>query len=443
MHVRYPLFSSSSRRRRCALPAFVRACVLLALVLCVLAIAPATAAAADFKPGVLLFPQFPSSLETNVGTAAFGPALSYPGVSGAVVVVDDGVGSTLPIHSHVPGTTRTDDGCEPLVNSAQVSGNIALLTRGACTFVAKVKNAQDAGAIAVIVVDIGNSDGPVGGMALSPTPQADIVIPSIMVRWIINWGNPVRIGLFDTSMPVIVHTVTGTLGSNGWYTSDVGLTWSVTEPETPTTLQVSGCVDQTITVDQPAHDYSCEAWSEGGGFVDSYTFVTIKRDATAPTLAFTGNAGTYTITQTIAVGCAASDNLSGVASGCAGVSAPAYTFAVGANTITRTATDNAGNTGTGTASFTVIVTSASLCELTKLFVQSSGKYQALSSALKAKVDALAEAVCAKVAAIEPALTPAQKAKLISAYKLSVDSLAVTGWLTTQQATTLKGLADTL
>ena len=36
-------------------------------------------------------------------------------------------------------------------------------------------------------------------------------------------------------------------GINGWYKSDVSLVWTVTEPESPTSLKKTGCVDQTIT----------------------------------------------------------------------------------------------------------------------------------------------------------------------------------------------------
>jgi len=47
----------------------------------------------------------------------------------------------------------TTDACSPITNGAQVSGKIALVDRGSCTFVTKVKNAQNAGAIAAIVAD--------------------------------------------------------------------------------------------------------------------------------------------------------------------------------------------------------------------------------------------------------------------------------------------------
>ncbi len=50
----------------------------------------------------------------------------------------------------------TTDACSPLTNGAAVTGKIALVDRGACAFTIKVKNAQNAGAIGVI---IGNTLG--------------------------------------------------------------------------------------------------------------------------------------------------------------------------------------------------------------------------------------------------------------------------------------------
>lgn len=93
------------------------------------------------------------------GPAAFGPLLTATGVSGDVVLADDGI---------APGS----DACTPLTNA--VAGKVVLLDRGTCVFTVKVKNAQDAGAIGVIAAD---------NVAGSPPPglggaDATITIPS-------------------------------------------------------------------------------------------------------------------------------------------------------------------------------------------------------------------------------------------------------------------------
>ncbi len=114
-------------------------------------------------------PQLAVSTPVNVaanlqlGPASFGPPLTTPGVTGEVMpVVDSPNGIGL--------------ACTPLsaANAAAVSGKIAMVDRGVCGFTVKVKNAQDAGAIGVIVVD---------NVAGSPPPglggaDATIFIPS-------------------------------------------------------------------------------------------------------------------------------------------------------------------------------------------------------------------------------------------------------------------------
>jgi hypothetical protein len=73
----------------------------------------------------------------------------------------------------------TGTACSPLseANAALVAGKVALVDRGACAFTVKVKNAQDAGAKAVIVAD--NLDGgpPAGLGGVDPT----VVIPSVRI----------------------------------------------------------------------------------------------------------------------------------------------------------------------------------------------------------------------------------------------------------------------
>lgn len=106
----------------------------------------------------------PASIAGNypASPAAFGPSLTAAGTTGNVVLVNDGAGAS------------TTDACEPLVGFP--AGDIALLDRGSCTFVLKVKNAQDAGAIAAIVVN-NVSGGTVTMGGTDPT----IVIPSLMI----------------------------------------------------------------------------------------------------------------------------------------------------------------------------------------------------------------------------------------------------------------------
>jgi hypothetical protein len=103
------------------------------------------------------------------GTASFGPPITAAGISGPIVQALDPTDAAN-------GTSPTD-ACGALTNAAAVAGKIAFLDRGTCTFTTKVKNAQNAGAIAVIVADNVVGDPPAGLGGVDPT----IVIPSVRI----------------------------------------------------------------------------------------------------------------------------------------------------------------------------------------------------------------------------------------------------------------------
>ncbi len=131
-----------------------------------------------------LFINSPSSIANSyaIGTASFGPPLTENGITGNVVLADDG--STAVVDPDNPAPPTTTDACQPLVNS--VSGSIALIDRGQCSFIVKVKNAQNAGAIAVIITDnaVGNPPPGLGG--------TDSTINITTVRITQNDGNRIK-----------------------------------------------------------------------------------------------------------------------------------------------------------------------------------------------------------------------------------------------------------
>jgi len=94
--------------------------------------------------------------------AEFGPALDASGLNGILAVANDGVGTT-------------SDACEALTGS--LTGKIAIVDRGTCDFTVKVKNAQNAGAIAAIVANNRNGTSilTMGGT------DSSITIPSVFV----------------------------------------------------------------------------------------------------------------------------------------------------------------------------------------------------------------------------------------------------------------------
>jgi hypothetical protein len=161
----------------------------------------------------------------------------------------------------------------------------------------------------------------------------------------VTW-NTVGCAPADSTAPSITPNITGTVGNNGWYTSDVGLTWTVTDPDS-TITSTTGCGPVSITADQVSTDYTCSATSAGG--TDSKT-VSIKRDATAPTYGC-GSADTSWHAANVSIACTADGAISGLLdSGDASFNLTT-TVADGAadsnaSTGSNVIEDNAGNTAT-------------------------------------------------------------------------------------------------
>jgi hypothetical protein len=132
-----------------------------------------------------------------------------------------------------------------------------------------------------------------------------------------------------------------------------------------------------VTASDGRHAVECSATDRAGNTATGSDVLLL--DTRAPTIAFAGNQRSYTVDQVVRITCVASDALSGIASDtCKSVTAPAYSFPLGVNTLTATATDRAGNAGSGATAFTVSVTSASLSRLTSRFVTKPGVAHSLN-----------------------------------------------------------------
>jgi hypothetical protein len=124
------------------------------------------AKAYDAKPRLVMTAPVSVAGTYSVGTAGFGLPLSSPGVTAEVVAAQDASDAAGP---------STTDACSTITNAAAVAGKIALVDRGACFFVVKAKNVQNAGAVGMIVAN--NASGVIG-MGGS---DATVAIPSVMV----------------------------------------------------------------------------------------------------------------------------------------------------------------------------------------------------------------------------------------------------------------------
>lgn len=130
-----------------------------------------------------------------VGEASFGSPVGSPVVTGQIMpVVDQADGTGL--------------ACNPLsaINALAVKNNIALIDRGVCGFVVKVKNAQNAGAIGVVIAD--NAPGAVTGLGGS---DRTIMIPAVRI----TQADGVKLKASLTRRSRTASGVIGTIGTVG------------------------------------------------------------------------------------------------------------------------------------------------------------------------------------------------------------------------------------
>jgi hypothetical protein len=111
-------------------------------------------------------------------------------------VVDDNTGGA---------STDPNDACDSLTNSAAIAGNIAILFRGNCEFGNKVLTVQNAGAIAVIVVNnagtapISMGPGSAGGLVTIPSVMVSQAVGDALITSL-RAGNVINVALTNTGV---------------------------------------------------------------------------------------------------------------------------------------------------------------------------------------------------------------------------------------------------
>ena len=202
-----------------------------------------------------LFPEF----TVNSPAAIAGAKASQPATFGAqlfditsdVVLADDGT---------APAGGTISDGCEtPFVNASAVAGKIALIDRGFCGFSIKVKNAEDNGAIGVIV---GNSAAGAFG-PMGPTAGFEPDIPSILATNADT--NAIKGQLASTAVNVTMFREGGDDNSARWLMGEdstapglIGALRDMWEPN---------CYGNPNRVSDPM--YHCAATDSGGVHINS------------------------------------------------------------------------------------------------------------------------------------------------------------------------------
>jgi Zn-dependent metalloprotease len=186
------------------------------------------------------------------GTAAFGPAVFN--LTADVVVADDGVAPAA-------GQTLSDGCCagptfvcapNSWTNAAAVAGKIALVDRGTCGFVVKAKNAQDNGAIGIIVAN--STTGIVNMAGADPT----VVIPSLSIGQADGAAIKAQAATVNATLTRVAGT--GTDPSTRWLLGEddtaVGLTGALRDMYAPPCYFNPGKVTDAF--------YGCGAADNGG-----------------------------------------------------------------------------------------------------------------------------------------------------------------------------------
>jgi len=185
--------------------------------------------------------------------------------------------------------------------------------------------------------------------------------------------------LTDNVAPTISGAATTSPNANGWYRSPVTVHFTCAD----NSGNVNCPADVTIATEGAAQTASGTAVDPAGNTA-MVVVGGISIDLTPPAITFTGDLS-YSVDQTVSITCVASEALSGidpsVPGGCPSAFGPALAFGLGPHTLSASATDRAGNKAERTVTFTVGVTEASLCSLTRAY---------------ATKDAIAGALCAKL-----------------------------------------------
>jgi Tol biopolymer transport system component len=157
----------------------------------------------------------------------------------------------------------------------------------------------------------------------------------------------------DETAPTVSGLATGPTNASGdWFTGQVQIAWTIADPESAIT-STSGCDPITINEDTTGRTFTCSATSAGG---TNTATVTVKRDATPPTVRVQTPAGIYEPGDAVVVGYTCEDATSGVAS-CNGPIASGetqtMTAAAGTYEFQVVATDAAGRETTLLAPYAI------------------------------------------------------------------------------------------
>jgi uncharacterized repeat protein (TIGR01451 family) len=172
-----------------------------------------------------------SGYYVNGTNATFGSVPPAAGISGNLVQALD------PADGAGPTTT---DGCSALTNPGAIAGNIAFIDRGTCGFAVKAKNAQNAGAIAVVIAGNASPFGNMGGVDNTVTIPAILTTQTDGNTLRTNLGAGVNVTLFNGADTLTSFSSRGARGGSASFGSPARLKPDVSAPGLNITSAQSG-----------------------------------------------------------------------------------------------------------------------------------------------------------------------------------------------------------
>lgn len=235
-------------------------------------------------------------------------------VQGFLALAEDGTAGTSTTPS---GHLLTYEACNALINNTDMNPNndmtgmIAILYRGSCNFSTKALNAQNAGAIGVIII---NHSGDPVGMA-GGTDGVNVTIPVIMVSTMTGEAilNELANGPVEVFMGNKQNLYTNDMGAKGgeYIVSDFGGAHSAIYDGFTPGIQVynfgsaNNSVTVTATIDGPgtSADYTSTVSSVALNSGDTLSIFAGNPDEFAAWNLGVGNypAGEYTLTYSISI----------------------------------------------------------------------------------------------------------------------------------------------
>jgi len=224
--------------------------------------------------------------------------------------------------------------------------------------------------------------------SLAPASELDVVHVNAEfdARTRASDHDPQVVIIKDQTAPTIVAHLPPA-NANGWYGGPTGPTVTFTCDDN---IPVGLVCPHALTLGEGADQSVSGTATDGAGNEATIVMSGLDVDLTRPTIAFSGNNGSYTVDQTVAITCTAMDALSRVDPAhttCPGASGPAYVFALGMHTLSATATDRAGNVATASTTFAVGASEADLCVLARRFATKDGVAGSLCAKLESAADA--------------------------------------------------------